>query len=122
VEPWIELVHVLRQAVLFLIGGSGGAALFAVAQSALHVKLAMLLIGIGCSPVLMASYYIFARVYSPRIFATLAATIIGVGSVGNLAGSVPLGLGCARLWVARNAVGLGRRQCVDCNCRLHIRA
>ena len=80
----------LASAVLFLIGGAGGAALFAMAQSALHVKLAMLLIGIGCSPVLMASYYIFARVYSPRIFATLAATTIGVGSIGNLAGSVPL--------------------------------
>jgi MFS family permease len=80
----------LTSAVLFLIGGAGGAALFAMAQSALHVKLAMLLIGIGCSPVLMASYYIFARVYSPRIFATLAATTIGVGSIGNLAGSVPL--------------------------------
>jgi MFS family permease len=80
----------LTSAVLFLIGGAGGAALFAMAQSALHVKLAMLLIGSGCSPVLMASYYIFARVYSPRIFATLAATTIGVGSIGNLAGSVPL--------------------------------
>ena len=80
----------LTSAVLFLIGGAGGAALFAMAQSALHVKLAMLMIGIGCSPVLMASYYIFARVYSPRIFATLAATTIGVGSIGNLAGSVPL--------------------------------
>lgn len=80
----------LTSAVLFLIGGAGGAALFAMAQSALHVKLAMLLIGIGCSPVLMASYYIFARVYFPRIFATLAATTIGVGSIGNLAGSVPL--------------------------------
>ena len=39
----------LTSAVLFLIGGAGGAALFAMAQSALHVKLAMLLIGIGCS-------------------------------------------------------------------------
>ena len=86
----------LTATVLFLIGGAGGAALFAMAQSALHVKLAMLLIGIGCSPVLMASYYIFARVYSPRMFATLAATIIGVGSVGNLAGSVPL------VWVVQS--------------------
>lgn len=83
-------------AVLFLIGGAGGAALFALAQTALHVKLAMLLIGIGCSPVLMASYYIFARTYSPKIFATLAATIIGIGSIGNLAGSVPL------VWVVQS--------------------
>lgn len=86
----------LTSAVLFLIGGAGGAALFALAQTALHVKLAMLLIGIGCSPVLMASYYIFARTYSPKIFATLAATIIGIGSIGNLAGSVPL------VWVVQS--------------------
>ena len=86
----------LTSAVLFLIGGAGGAALFALAQTALHVKLAMLLIGIGCSPVLMASYYIVARTYSPKIFATLAATIIGIGSIGNLAGSVPL------VWVVQS--------------------
>lgn len=86
----------LTSAVLFLIGGAGGAALFALAQTALHVKLAMLLIGIGCSPVLMASYYIFARTYSPKIFATLAATIIGIGSIGSLAGSVPL------VWVVQS--------------------
>ena len=86
----------LTSAVLFLIGGAGGAALFALAQTALHVKLAMLLIGIGCSPVLMASYYIFARTCSPKIFATLAATIIGIGSIGNLAGSVPL------VWVVQS--------------------
>jgi len=36
----------LTSAVLFLIGGAGGAALFAMAQSALHVKLAMLLLAI----------------------------------------------------------------------------
>jgi predicted MFS family arabinose efflux permease len=50
----------------------------------------MVLIGIGCSPVLMASYYIFARVYSTRVFATLAGAVIGAGSLGNIAGSAPL--------------------------------
>lgn len=77
-------------AVLLLVGGGGGAALFALASVPMHINLAMLLIGIGCSPVLMASYYIFARTYPPAIFATLAAVIIGVGSLGNLAGSAPL--------------------------------
>ena len=54
--------------VLLLLGGGGGAALFALATSPLHVSLAMFLIGIGCSPVLMASYYIFARQFFAVIF------------------------------------------------------
>lgn len=77
-------------AVLFGLGGAGGAALFAVAGTALEVKLAMALIGIGCSPVLMASYYIFAREFSPAVFGTLAGVVIGVGSLGNIASSLPL--------------------------------
>lgn len=76
--------------VLLALGAGGGAALFAVATSPFQVIVAMALIGAGCSPVLMASYYIFARVYPPRVFATLAAVVIGVGSLGNIAGSAPL--------------------------------
>ena len=75
---------------LFALGGAGGALLFALAQSPLHIILAMGLIGIGCSPVLMAAYYIFARSFPPAVFATLAAAIIGFGSLGNIAGSAPL--------------------------------
>ncbi|WP_417524379.1 MFS transporter [Marinovum sp.] len=79
-------------AVLFAIGGAGGAAAFALAQTPAHVTFAMGLIGLGCSPVLMASYYIFARTYRPAIFASLAATVLGVGTLGNLAGTLPLTL------------------------------
>jgi predicted MFS family arabinose efflux permease len=50
----------------------------------------MALFGIGCSPVLMASYYIFVRSYSPKVFSTLAAAFLGIGSLGNLLGSSPL--------------------------------
>lgn len=78
--------------VLLLLGGGGGAALFAVAASPLHVSLAMALIGVGCSPVLMASYYIFARQFPPAQFATLAALMLGVGSLGNLVASYPMAL------------------------------
>lgn len=79
-------------ASLLLLGGGGGAALFALAGSALDIKLAMFLIGIGCSPVLMASYYIFAREFPPARFATLAALMLGVGSIGNLVASYPMAL------------------------------
>jgi MFS family permease len=82
----------MTAAILFLIGGAGGAIVFALATAPWHISLAMLLIGIGCSPVLMASYYIFARTYSPKVFATLASVMIGVGSIGNLAGSQPLSM------------------------------
>ena len=77
-------------AVLLLVGGGGGAALFALATTPLHVSLAMALIGVGCSPVLMASYYIFARQFPPARFATLAALMLGVGSVGNLVAAWPM--------------------------------
>ena len=80
----------LTASVLFGIGGGGGAALFAVATSAWDVKLAMGLIGVGCSPVLMANYYIFARQFSARVFGSLAGLVIGVGSLGNIASSLPL--------------------------------
>lgn len=77
---------------LFLLGGTGGALLFAMATGPAHINMAMLLIGIGCSPVLMASYYIFAREYPPAQFATLAALMLGIGSTGNLLASYPTAL------------------------------
>jgi MFS family permease len=79
-------------AVLLGVAGGGGAAVFALATTPLHLNIAMALIGIGCAPVLMSSYYIFARNYSPAVFATLAASVIGVGSLGNIAGAWPLAM------------------------------
>ena len=77
-------------ALMLGLGGTGGAALFALAQNALHIHLAMALLGIGCAPVLMASYYIFARSFPPAIFATLAGAVIGFGSLGNILGALPM--------------------------------
>ncbi|MBM1308886.1 MFS transporter [Sulfitobacter mediterraneus] len=86
-----------------LVGGSGGAALFALATTPLHISIAMTLIGIGCSPVLMASYYIFARDYPPAQFAVLASMMVGLGSLGNLVASYPMALAAETLgW--RNAL------------------
>ncbi|TVP73536.1 MAG: MFS transporter [Rhodobacteraceae bacterium] len=80
-----------RTAALILgLGGTGGALIFAMAQNALHIHLAMTLLGIGCAPVLMASYYIFARSFPPLIFATLAGAVIGFGSLGNILGALPM--------------------------------
>jgi len=49
-----------------------------------------MLLGVGCAPVLMASYYIFARSFAAAVFATLAGAVIGLGSLGNILGAWPL--------------------------------
>lgn len=77
-------------ALLLALGGGGGAIIFAMAQGPMALHLAMVLIGIGCSPVLMAAYFIFARSFSPAMFGTLAGVMVGVGSLGNIAGATPL--------------------------------
>lgn len=77
-------------AALFIIGGAGGALAFALAQTPAHIMWAMALLGVGCSPVLMAGYFIIARGFSAVAFGTLAGAMIGMGSLGNLAGSAPM--------------------------------
>jgi MFS family permease len=67
-----------------------GAAWLAMAGSLAACLGAMALIGIGCSPVLMGSFYLFGRAYPPERFAMLSSAIIGVGSIGNLLGATPL--------------------------------
>ncbi|PLL12027.1 MFS transporter [Tabrizicola sp. TH137] len=69
---------------------AAGAAVFAMAQGPGAVTIAMALIGAGCAPVLVSSYYIFARIYPAAVFGTLAGLMIGIGSVGNIASSLPL--------------------------------
>ncbi|MEN8741772.1 MAG: MFS transporter [Phaeobacter gallaeciensis] len=93
-------------AVLLLLGGGGGALVFALASGPFHIAVAMFLIGIGCSPVLMASYFIFAQTYPPVRFATLAALMLGVGSVGNLVASYPTALAVELVGWRATLVGL----------------
>ena len=79
-------------ASVLLAVGAVGAAVFAMAAGPVALKLAMALIGVGCAPVLMASYYLFARTFAPAVFGTLAGVVIGVGSLGNIAASLPLSM------------------------------
>ena len=84
-------------AVFMGVAGGGGAVLFAAAQGPGWVTVAMVLLGVGCAPVLMACYLILARVYPAAMFATLAGAIVGAGSLGNLASAWPLALAAETL-------------------------
>ena len=109
-------------AALLAIGGAGGAALMAAATARWQIDLAMVLIGVGCAPVLMANYYIFARIYSPAVFGTLAGVLIGVGSVGNIAASLPLSAAADALgWRATVWVLAGVTAAVAAACHLLVR-
>lgn len=81
-----------RTSAALLAVGAAGAALFAAAPGVGALKAAMALIGLGCAPVLMASYVILTRSYPPAAFATLAGAIIGLGSLGNIGAALPLTL------------------------------
>lgn len=72
------------------VGGGGGAMVFALATKPWMIAAAMALIGAGCAPVLMASFYIFAREYPPARFAALASFLVGFGNLGNVVGATPL--------------------------------
>ncbi len=74
---------------IFGLGAAGGALLFSQATNPSHINGAMALMGFGCSPILMAGYYIFAKMYPPAAFATLAGLMLGLGSLGNLASAAP---------------------------------
>ena len=77
-------------AALFAVCAGGGGLLFSIAQSFSGIMVAMVLLGIGCAPVLMASVYIFKRSFDARKFAFLASVFIAVGLAGNILGTSPL--------------------------------
>ena len=91
---------------LALLGG-GGAFVFAAAQGPGAITLAMILIGAGCAPVLVAAYYIYAREFPPAMFGTLAGATLGFGSFGNIAGTVPLAYCVAAFGWRPAVVGVG---------------
>lgn len=75
---------------LFGVAGGSGAFLFAAAQSPATIVWSMALIGIACSPVLMASLFIFARRFEPARFAVLVSWLVAFGNLGNVVGTSPL--------------------------------
>lgn len=75
---------------LLAFGGAGGAAVFAMATAPWHLHIAMALLGIGCAPVMMGSFYIFARTLPSAALSTAGGAVVGIGSLGNMLGAAPL--------------------------------
>lgn len=80
----------LTAGVLFGVFGCGGALAFAFAGSPGQLAAAMVLIGIGCAPVLMAAFYLFVRRFEPARFAVLASSFVAFGNLGNVLGTSPM--------------------------------
>lgn len=90
---WLDRFGPRRMtAALFTLGAGGGVLWLALATTPEHLIAAMGLIGIGCSPVLMAPIFIFAKAFQAIRFGLLSAWFVAVGSVGNVAGAMPLEL------------------------------
>lgn len=78
--------------IIFGLGAGGGAFLFAAATSPTAIIIAMGLIGIGCSPVLMAAFFLFARRFASARFAILSSWFVALGTAGNVIGAKPLAI------------------------------
>lgn len=72
------------------LAGTAGALVFATAQSPTAIVVAMCLFGVGCSPVLMASLFIFAQRFDSRLFAIMTSWLVAFGNLGNVVGASPL--------------------------------
>jgi MFS family permease len=77
---------------LTMLSAVVGAAWLAAAHGRLEAIGAMALIGIGCAPVLMAGYYMLARLYPVRSFALVSSLLLGLGSLGDPLSATPLAL------------------------------
>lgn len=78
-----------RTAAPLLYAAAAGAALFATATGPMGVILGMALMGVGCAPALMATYYLYARAFPTAVFGTFAGAVSGLGALGNVAAALP---------------------------------
>ncbi|MFK7856432.1 MAG: MFS transporter [Granulosicoccus sp.] len=81
-----------RRTAAWIFGScaTAGAFVFASAQSPGAIVVAMCLFGIGCSPVLMATLFIFAQRFDARQFAIMTSWLVAFGNLGNVVGASPL--------------------------------
>ncbi len=90
-----------------MLVGVAGAMIFALSPGFAISVIGMALVGVGCSPMLMSSLYIFGRTEPPERFAALSSAIVGLGNVGNLAAATPLALAAAAFGWRWSMAGVG---------------
>ena len=93
--------------ILFAVGVGGGAFLFAAATTPVEIIVAMSLIGIGCSPVLMAAFFIFAYTFPAARFAIASSWFVALGTAGNVIGAKPLAIAVESFGWRETIFGLG---------------
>jgi MFS family permease len=76
--------------LIFGVFAGAGAFVFALAQGPGQMILAMALIGVACAPVLMASYFIYARNFHASRFAIMTSWLVAFGMLGNVISASPL--------------------------------
>jgi len=86
----LDTIGPRRTVSLQMLAAVAGALLFAIAQGALTLNIAMLLIGAGCGSIYMGAIYIFGRMAAPQRFALLCSWLLGLGAAGNLLAASPL--------------------------------
>lgn len=86
---------------------SVGAFLFAAAWAPWMMVVAMVLMGIGCSALLMGAVFIIARDYPPSRMAVLSSWFVAFGSLGNVIGTSPLAAAAEAFGWRSVLVGLG---------------
>jgi MFS family permease len=86
----LDTVGPRRTVSLQMLAAVAGAVLFALAQSAAALNVAMLLIGAGCGAIYMGAIYMFGRTAAPQRFALLCSLLLGLGTAGNLLAASPL--------------------------------
>ena len=86
----LDTIGPRRTVSLQMLLAVAGALLFARAESALALNMAMLLIGAGCGSIYMGGIYLFARTAAPQRFALLCSWLLGIGTAGNLLAASPL--------------------------------
>jgi MFS family permease len=78
----------LTVALTLFVGVVGGL-LFAFGRSFDELAIGMFVLGLGTSAVFMGAIVLIARWWPPRRFATLSATMMSLGYVGNLSATEP---------------------------------
>ncbi len=76
--------------LMFGVFAGAGAFVFASAQGPGQLIFAMALIGVACAPVLMASYFIYARNFHASRFAIMTSWLVAFGMLGNVISASPL--------------------------------